>query len=789
MSLTTPSPRAVIVGMGVCTPIGASVQALCDTVLANRSAIGPSQRFDGTVFANIPMSVFDANQRFDVSQRHQRWMDRGAVFVLEALDEALGQAAYDASAFEPGRVAVVVGTSHSGIESAERLFVNLTASPPLTVDLRWLLASSVDHPASVLCSRLGALGPKYTLSSACASSNTAIGMAADLITDGVADLVVVAGTDTVSLSIVAGFSSLRAIGHQATAPFSNPAGLTLGEGAGVLLLESLEHARCRGATPLAEILGYGLSGDAYHETAPDPQGRGVYSAIVSALEASGLGAEQVDLVSAHGTGTDANDGAEVTGTYCIVPLTVPITSSKSFLGHTLGASGVLELILALSCAERGRIPHTANFTGVRLGCRFDVDYVHSVPRTADVDVILKNNFGFGGNNSSLLVRRSLSQDLRGGYDQAGDTVVITGIGAICAAGRSWVEVADALWQGDRRTAPSEGYIGDVGLVGPLQLPLPLKAYGRSSPMIKFGLFAAGGALADSGIDIGEQGDVGLICGVMNGAERSIEKYFASVFHEGPQFASAMHFPMTTLNAMGGAISIANKLRGFNTTMSAGQSAVSYAAALLRRSRQRGLMVVSADEMTPQLHKVFVELLHRAQAGSGEDSIAVGEGALALVLEPFSAALARGAHALVTLLALSQVQDGRLGKIDPRGAGVVRAIRQALNTAGLSVGDISAIVQSVPPLPHFLHASQAGVQTCFADTTAVISVDAVLGYCPSMSFGVAIGAAVELLHRRELPQQSWTRHAERYCGVAEPVLVLGVSLLGDITCVLLGQVAE
>ena len=783
MTTTETRPRAVIVGIGACTPLGRSAKELGDAILEGRNKICAEHRFGTEAFDDIPMSVFESNPDFGLPLRHTDWMDRGALFVLAALDEALKQACYSREHFDRRRVAVVVGTSHSGIESIERLFVGAIKHPEKAFDPRVLLASSVDHPAGVLCAKLGALGPKYTFSSACASSNTAIGVGADLIATDQADLVIVAGTDTVSLSIVAGFGSLRAVSRQATAPFSEPVGLTLGEGAGVLLIERLEHAQRRGVAPIAEVLGYGLSGDAHHETAPDPDGLGVASAISRALDASGVSAETIDLISAHGTGTEANDGAEVHGTYRVVPSSVPITSTKSTIGHTLGASGLLELIVALHCAEKGYLPPTANFTTARASCPPAMDYVHGPLRRADVDVILKNNFGFGGNNSSLIVRRSVAKSDDRLVPISARSVGISGIGAVSAAGKSWTDLVEAIWEAKDLTVHDEAFKGRVGLIGPIQLPPALKAYGRSSPLIKYGIVASQEALGRSGIQVQENNSVGLVCGVMYGAERSVEKYFTSVFQQGPQFASAMHFPMTTLNAMGGGVSIACNLKGYNTTLSSSLSALTYAHSLVASARQDEVLVASADEMTPLSHSVFFDLFGRSSDANDMPTI-LGEGGLAFTLVVAGSQDGQGTKPLAIVAGLALVQDGRMAKVDHRGLGVQRAIERALVSAGMSAADVGCVVETVPPMRAYAGASATGLHSMFADRISVVNADRVCGYAPSMSFGLAVATGCEILTSRSLPKSGGEISARSFDSTHKVVLVLGISLVGDIACVVL-----
>src|SRR5690606_7468000 len=252
------------------------------------------------------------------------------------LREAKAHSGIDWKHYAPERIAVVLGTSNSGIERLEEI---ARAEAIADVDQRKLAATSIAHVTNVVAALVKAKGPRVTFSSACASSTAAVGHAMDLIRDDRADVVVVVGADDVSHGIMAGFNSLGALSSTCTAPFSEPIGITLGEGAGVFIVENATLVAERGASAIAEITGYALSGDAYHATSPDREGRGIEAAVRMALADARLDATEIDFISAHGTGTEANDAAESRAMERLFGRSIPINSSKSFLGHTLGASG------------------------------------------------------------------------------------------------------------------------------------------------------------------------------------------------------------------------------------------------------------------------------------------------------------------------------------------------------------------------------------------------------------------------------------------------------------------
>src|SRR5690606_27927332 len=365
------STRAVITGMGVRVPMAACVDELKAGILAGRKSMIEVDRFDASRFKGRNASVFPAACPDPAPAVLRPWAERTAGYALAALAEAKAQSGIDWKHHAPERIAVVLGTSNSGIERLEEI---AKAQSIADVDPRKLAATSIAHVTNVVATRVAARGPRVTFSSACASSTAAVGHAMDLIRDGRADMVVVVGADDVSHGIMAGFNSLGALSSTCTAPFSQPIGITLGEGAGVFIIENSELAARRGARAIAEVTGYALSGDAYHATSPDREGRGIEAAVRMALADARLDPHDIDFVSAHGTDTEANDAAESQAMERLFGRSVPVSSSKSFLGHTLGASGIIEMIATLEVAREGMIPPTLNFGGLRPGCA-DLDYV------------------------------------------------------------------------------------------------------------------------------------------------------------------------------------------------------------------------------------------------------------------------------------------------------------------------------------------------------------------------------------------------------------------------------
>lgn len=744
------SRRAVITGMGVCSPLGMDIDSFGAAVLDGRDAIDRITTFDADSFESQLAGAFHDETGLDVSDRDKGWMDRCALYTLHALKEALRRAAFDPASMPPQRVSVALGTSHSGLVRTEDVAKAVVGKDLETCDPRHVLATLISHVSATVCHATGARGERVTISSACASSNSALGVAADLIRDGRADVVISGGADTVSLCVMAGFNSLRAHSPEKNAPFSTPIGLNVGEGAGVVVVESLAHARRRGATPIAEVLGYGLSGDAHHITAPDDTGDGAERCMREALWQANMAPSMIDYISAHGTGTEANDGAEAKACLRVFGSDVPLSSSKSFLGHTLGASGILEILVTLLCAERDLIAPTLNFRGPRPGCP-ELDFVPNVAREGTVKNFICNNYGFGGNNSSIVLSREV-----GKYDVRPverHEVAISGVGVVSALGHDADTVFDALLEGRSALQLSNEHQAWVGLAPKLAFTDPdFKLFRRSSPMIKFAIHSTSEAIGADRDLIRGNGQAGLILGINNSAQKSTEKYLESVFVDHPSLASAHHFPMTTMNAAGGQTSIVFKIKGYTTTVCGGYSGIHYSHDLLSQGRQDIMLTGGSDEATPTLTEVLkhVNLASTERAavfGSDTFGVNFGEAGASLKLERVEHAVSREARILARILGTAQGQDAGLNLCRPDGRGLADVVRTALERAQTDPTDIAAVVALGVGSRHTVLAEQRAVAAVFGDDRPpVTALTGAAGYAPSALPALTLGMAAQALAR-------------------------------------------
>jgi 3-oxoacyl-[acyl-carrier-protein] synthase II len=407
--------RVVITGMGAVTSMGLDVPSLWNGVLEGKSGIGLIESFPTDDF---PVKIGGEVRGFDPEKFQDRRMarrtDRCTQFAIWASEEAKIDAGLDSEKLDRDRCGVIMGSGIGGLATMmEQCTILITKGArrvsPMLVPKMMINASSGE-----IAIRLGFAGPNYTTSSACASANHAIGMAYTSIVAGQADLMVSGGTEAALVPLgFAGFCSARALSKRNDAPekASRPwdrdrDGFVFSEGSGVIVLEELEHAKARGATIYAEMLGFGMSDDAHHITAPHADGLGAGKAMSQALKASSIGPEDVQYINAHGTSTDLGDKAEtkairqVFGEYADK---INISSTKSMVGHLLGASGGVEAIVLAKTVKNGLIHQTLNLENPGEGC--DLDYVPGATREQPVKHAVSNSFGFGGHNTAIVFGR------------------------------------------------------------------------------------------------------------------------------------------------------------------------------------------------------------------------------------------------------------------------------------------------------------------------------------------------------------------------------------------------
>ena len=715
-----------ITGVGALTPIGSDVDRFWDSIRDGRHGMAPVERFStdeytcrlAATFRDAPWAASLAARDVDTGP------DPCAAIAVVAAREAWRRAGVEAAGIAPERLAVVLGTSTGGLLS--RSCFELTPRADLRRRHRMLDRSGFHVQTAVVADAIGADGPRLTISTACTSSAQALIHGRDLLLEGFADVVLVGGSDVVVEEVFAGFHAMGAMSPAPCAPFSEPVGMTLGEGAGFVVIEAVDHARARGAEVLGLLLGAGASADAYHATAPDPTGAGIARALRAAIEDAGLDPEAIDYVNAHGTGTEANDAAEWRALRRVFGArvdTLPVSSTKSYLGHTLGAAGVLELITTLLAMRHEVVPPTLHFTRPRGGGPDD-PVASSAPRPARIHRALSCSSAFGGANAAVVIgvaREAMATEVTAADVMAVDVmtatpaaadaaVVIVGAGVLAAHGLHGLD--EAL----RRGIPLWGAV-DPARYPHSWSPTGAPAIAATVPAFAMERVARGAdprgmdrvsryltaavalALQQAGVRLhGALRDrTGLCAGMSRLPSDSAEELWDSIKERGYPRISAPAFSRIVMNAAAGAASRALSIRGPASVIAGGPgsglAAVGLSARALARGGDADLIVAGAA------HDLGAELLEdhaflRPVAvyqdtrepfpiygmPEEEERPVLGEGAAFFALARADVARAAGWRPLARIAGFGLAGPAHLAS----------AIRQALAAAALGPDQIDAI---------------------------------------------------------------------------------------------------
>lgn len=398
--------RVVITGLGVISPLGNDIDTFWNHLIQGKSGVSTITRFDTSDFAvKIAAEVKDFNPLDFMNKKDAKRMDRFVQFAVAASKMALEHAGLDMDKVEKERVGTYIGSGIGGLETLEEQHKVMMKRGPRRVSPFFVPMMIANMASGIVSIQIGAKGPNSAAISACATGTHCVGDAFKILQRGDADVMIAGGTEATILPMaVAGFSAMGALStnneapEKASRPFDRDRdGFVMGEGAGVLVLETLEHAQKRGANIIAEVVGYGMTADAYHLTSPDPEGDGAKRSMLMAVKDAGLEPEDVDYINAHGTSTDYNDKFEtmaIKGAFGEHAKRLAISSTKSMTGHLLGAAGGIETIATALAIKEGIVPPTINLENPDPDC--DLDYVPNEARKMRVRAALSNSLGFGG---------------------------------------------------------------------------------------------------------------------------------------------------------------------------------------------------------------------------------------------------------------------------------------------------------------------------------------------------------------------------------------------------------
>lgn len=703
---------AAISGIGILSPIGNSCSEVLASLRGMRDGIVEATKIDTSKFASHLLGEvrgFDYSENMAPSEMAE-YADPFIRLGICAARRAFNDAGIALSGCR-GDIAMVLATCNAGMNSGEIMYREIFSGKRE----KFCRASSFQFEfyalQKILARALGFEGEAWTINTACSGSTAAIGFAQSLIESGRFGKVLVGGADAASLANFAGFSAIKVVSPEKTAPFSTPPGMNLGEGAAFWILEDEKSVRARGGKIYGKVIGSATSGDAHHPTQPDPRGDGAFRTMRDAAENAGLSASEIGCINAHGSGTQANDSSESKGIAKFLgDVRVPISSTKSYTGHCMGATGIIEATCQLLSMNSDFIPPTLRNSGRRPGCSIDAVSGNGIEKT--YSSFLSANYAFAGNNAAIVVAKE-NFDSRGGKPKYAKSkrVVISGAGFVSSLGVAKFEQIEALFQG-RIGISKISRFDSARSAGCVNLP-NMRAFDRRvdfsgmNRISSYAAIASKQALDSAGLRVGRENceSVGLAAAVCRGASESA--HMEAVFGRDDMRGDIACFSNVTANSTAGWVSKALGIKGDNITLTSGPNsgiqAVAYAARRISDGRALQIVAVGADEIYKREMEEYDKIGNLYGLPMEENftlsfsspwKTVMGEGAAALLVEGFETARERGANILAEILGEASAMDS-CAMLSPNidGNGVGRAVFEALDRAGVDKSEIDLIVWS------------------------------------------------------------------------------------------------
>lgn len=673
--------RCVVTGLGLICALGDNADKCWSAASGGITGIHEVSSF--------PTADCYAHKGAEVAARSEELSgedyDRSSLLCIKAAGEALADARYEITPENSGRIGVIVGNCVGGAASIDKYYSDefRTGSAKASDILKMPAAAIANNVAK----HFGMNGATANIVNACAAGTMSLSYACDLIRAGKADAFAAGGSDSFSSLAYAGFHALHALAEDACSPFNNSNGITLGEGAGILIIESYEHAKARGAKIYCEILGSGVSSDAHHITAPRPDGQGQMSAIRRAVSNSGLDFSDIDYINTHGTGTAKNDEAEFLSLHTLFDGNdhLSVSSTKSMTGHCLGAAGSIEAVLTVKAVCENIVPPTIGYTEENLRTLEEkagqLDFVPNCKREKTVNYAVSNSFAFGGNNASIVFAKN-PHDIPDNTNR--EKLYITGIGEVSGS-------TQEDGKGIRAVLGSDDY---------KEHGIKMAFYRKLDRFSQLQLISGMRAISDAGITIDEnnENDIGIVVGTADGPMTEIVGFQKAVVEGGTANGSAFSFPNTVYNAAGGYFSIFAGIKGYNVTVAnsvqAGLQSICYAADVLHNGSENIVVASGTDENTDVDAELYgkLGLLADTRPYSLESSgFVLGEGSVSLIIEKESSADERGAEKYAEIAGCAMTHHSvDYGTVSGSEEALERAIMQACAEAGITPAEIDAV---------------------------------------------------------------------------------------------------
>lgn len=692
--MTSNDCRCVVTGLGVICAIGNNVEETWKNALNSVSGIHKTTSVDTkNCYADLAAEVnCDSLDAIDAPEEK----DRASKLCIKAANEALKDANLG-NFGDDQRVAVIIGSCVGGVISVEHYHQNGRPA----ADIPKMPIASIASQVAETC---GAGGIVTNVANACAAGTISIALACDLIRAGRADVVIAGGADSFAAVPYSGFLSLHALDENGCSPFNHCNGITLGEGAGIVVVESYEHAQKRGAKQYCEVLGSGVTSDAHHITAPREDGLCLTEAMSRAVKNSGIKKSDIGYLNAHGTGTGKNDNAEINAFgkfFAEENPTISVSSTKVMTGHCLGAAGAIEAVFSIKALTTNTVLPTLHYTAedsealkAKVG---QMDFVQNTPKSKELNCVMSNNVAFGGTNASIVFSKMAGDVVK--QPAKGKKIAVTGIGIVSPLGNSKQAYLDAV-KNDAKPESASVH-STITNDDYKELGIKMAFYRKLDNLGQLQTVSGMRALQDANFSVTDDNakDVGIIVGTSEGGLGATYDFEELIAEQGNANGSAFKFPHTVYNAAGGYLSICSGIKGYGVTITTGPvsglDSIGYSMSVIYDGQESAMMATGSDENLPIITE-FAQKLNVAADKvvapfDNAEGFVVGDGSVSIMMETEEYAKARDAKVYCYALGYGNGRKNvKFGKVAGSGEALDNAINDALKDAGLAVADIDAV---------------------------------------------------------------------------------------------------
>ena len=692
--MTPNDKRCVVTGLGVICAVGNNVEETWKNALESVSGIHKTTSVDTVnCYADLAAEVkCDTLDEIDAPEEK----DRVSKLCIKAANEALADAGLK-NFGDDQRVSVVIGSCVGGVLSIEQYHQHGR-------DASEIAKMPIASIASQVAETCGAGGIVTNVANACAAGTISIAVACDLIRAGKADVVIAGGADSFASVPYSGFLSLHALDENGCSPFNRCNGITLGEGAGIVIVESYEHAQKRAAKQYCEVLGSGVTSDANHITAPREDGLCLKEAINRSVKNSGIAKTDIGYINAHGTGTGKNDYAEMTAFknfFGEENPTVSVSSTKVLTGHCLGAAGAIEAVFSIKALTTDTVlptfPYSEEQSAALKEKVGDMDFVQNNARHKDLKCVLSNNVAFGGTNAAIVFSKEPGNVTA--QSAASKKIAVTGLGIVSPLGNSKSAYLDAV-NADKKPESASVH-STIALDDYKELGIKMAFYRKLDNLGQLQTVSGMRALQDANFKVSDENamDIGIIVGTSEGGLGATYDFEELIAELGNAGGSAFKFPHTVYNAAGGYLSICSGIKGYGVTVTTGPlsglDSIGYSMNVIHDGQEQAMMATGTDENLPIItefaQKLGVAANDVVAPYANAEGFVVGDGSVSILLEEEEYAKARGAKVYCYALGFGHGRKNvKFGKLVGSDEALDKAIADALADAGIAAADVDAV---------------------------------------------------------------------------------------------------